>query len=128
MASLYMVYPSHTDLDRWIERENKNGYEISRIARYLKEKGFVESDRSKFKLSIRGYEIWKEYQSLEKYFKHERDKREKEINRQQIADEKAEKELKYTKWLYKTRWWPLIISALSLIVAAFALLFSLGVL
>ena len=45
-----------------------------------------------------------------------------EEKKQELVFEKTKYELLNNKWLYKTRWWPLIISILAILMAVMALL------
>ncbi|MDR1981360.1 MAG: hypothetical protein LBQ39_07065 [Tannerellaceae bacterium] len=56
------------------------------------------------------------------YLSHQNQKREQEQKQLLLEQKNLSLNVKQNEWLYKTRWWPLIISIAALIVSVIALL------
>lgn len=93
---------------------------IRRIDGIMMDNGLIEEHKEVRTLSDFGQKIcesggWKAYLSR----KEQQNRIEEDRIRKQ--DQKLTYDLRISKYLYKTRWWPLIISAISLAVAMWAL-------
>jgi len=87
----------------------------------LLELGLITEYKAMRSLSGFGLEVCQNGGWLE-YVKQEEQHQAIEEERQRKQDEKLKYEVGISKYLYKTRWWPLIISIISLIAAILALL------
>ena len=93
---------------------------IKRLDRIMIDKGLVDEDVEVRMLTDFGLDVCNMGGWLE-YLKLEESQQKIEEERQRRADEKLKYDMHISKYLYKTRWWPLIILLASLGVAIWAL-------
>lgn len=84
------------------------------------QEGLITADKDDRMLTAFGLKVCEAGGWL-KYIDEERKQWRIKVQRQHKEDEKLNYDLRISRYLFKTRWWPMIISLLSLLIAVFTL-------